>query len=165
MFPSVTFQNVITQNLFSEFKSFVPDANTACRGSTWMSLWCRLLIFLVSSNLLWLSPSLSGHVQRSTAVLHCEERASDKEREREREERKERERSFDNGVLIPCNILAAIPCVREHLEDKRLYLCIVHCWIMTHPLSMERLMSVSATYKALSCFSLCILSLDSSMMH
>lgn len=36
-------------------------------------------------------------------MLHCEKR------ERQREE-------FDSVVLIPCNILVAIPCVREHLE-------------------------------------------------
>lgn len=40
-------------------------------------------LFLVSSNLLWLFHSLAGHVQRSTAVLHCEKR----ERERERRAR------------------------------------------------------------------------------
>lgn len=82
---------------------------------TWICLWCRLVIFLVSWNLLWLSPSLSGHVQRSTAVLHCEERE------------RRREGSFDSGVLAPCNILVAIPCVREHVEDERLYLCVVSC--------------------------------------
>lgn len=39
----------------------------------------------------------------STAVLHCEKRA------RQREE-------FDSVVLILCNILVATPCVRQHLE-------------------------------------------------
>lgn len=59
------------------------------------------------------TPSLSGHVQRSTAVLHCEER--------------ERQR---RGVLTAWRSLPAIFSLpsnaREHLEDKRLHLCIVN---------------------------------------
>lgn len=80
-FCVLTFWNVTDSLIFSCIKGDF-SSKLKHRRSAWMCLWCWLLIFLVSSNLLWLSPSLSGHVQRGTAVLHCKKR----ERQREGEE-------------------------------------------------------------------------------